>query len=263
MTLIIGIKCSDGLVLGADSGATLGSTVTGLRTIIQPVTKLEQIANKAIVGVSGPVGLGQLYANSVYKLHNSFRDSDGAEVCRKLRDEFRKDAEIALRMAAMAIQVLGSQAQAGALTTTLVALAANDGPQLIQFDCECSPEMATNDLPFVSIGSGQIIADPFLAFLKRIFWEKRPPSVSEGIFAVVWTLEHTIKTAWAGIAGPIRVGRLRMQGTQAEAQILTEPELVEHRINVTEIEKYIQKFPQEQRPTAEEPEPPQPPPSVS
>ena len=135
MTLIIGFKCSDGLVVGADSGATMGD-VSGLRTIMQPMTKLQLAADKAIVGVSGPVGLGQLYVDCVERIHNQFRDKDISWICRSLRDEFRKDAEIALHMAAMATQVLGTNARVGAITTTLVALAARDGPHLVQFDCE-------------------------------------------------------------------------------------------------------------------------------
>ena len=123
MTLIVGFKCSDGLVVGADSGATMGD-VSGLRTIMQPMTKIQIVADKAIVGVSGPVGLGQLYVDCISRIHNEFRTLDVSAICRKARDEFRKDAEIAMRMAAMAAQVLGASARAGAITTTLVALAA-------------------------------------------------------------------------------------------------------------------------------------------
>jgi len=259
MTLIIGVKCSDGLVVGADSGATMGDYVSGLRTVMQPMTKLDVVGGRAIVGVSGPVGLGQLHVDSVSRIHNDFRNLGAPEVCRRLRDEFRKDAEIALHMAAMATKVLGAQARIGAVTTTLVALATKSGLHLIQFDCECCPEMATNDLPFVSIGSGQLIADPFLAFLRRIFWKDRLPSVSDGIFAVVWTLEHAIATAPAGIAGPITLGVLTLEGTQSRARLLTDDELREHHQHIGQAENHVREFKQEQRPRATEPEPPQPP----
>ncbi|TES84287.1 MAG: hypothetical protein E3J92_01655 [Dehalococcoidia bacterium] len=259
MTLIIGAKCSDGLVMGADSGATMGDYVSGLHTVMQPMTKLEIVGDKAIVGVSGPVGLGQLYCDRVNRIHNEFRDLDGPTVCRKLRDEFRKDAEIALRMAAIASQALGSQARVGAVTTTLVALAAKNEPHLIQLDSECLPEMATADLPFVSIGSGQLIADPFLAFLKRLYWKEHPPSVSDGIFAVTWTLEHAIKTAPAGIIGPITLGILTIEGTQPKARLLKETELKEHRQVVGQAENHVQKIREELLPGAKEPEPPHPP----
>ncbi len=259
MTLIIGFKCSDGLVVGADSGATMGDYASGLRTIMQPMTKLQLVADKAIVGVSGPVGLGQLYKDCVDRIYNEFRTLDISAICRKLREEFRKDAEIALHMAAMATQVLGTNARVGALTTTLVALAAKEGPYLVQFDCECCPEVITGDLPFVSIGSGQIIADPFLAFLKRVFWKKRLPSVSEGIFAVNWTLEHSIDTAPGGIARPITLGELKMEGTQPKARLLSEGELQESKVMRTQAEAHVKKFEQELRPRGGEAEPPQPP----
>jgi 20S proteasome alpha/beta subunit len=257
MTLIIGFKCSDGLVVGADSGATLGD-VSGLRTIMQPMTKIQIVAEKAIVGVSGPVGLGQLYVDCVDRLHNEFRTLDISAICRKLRDEFRKDAEIAMRMASMAIQVLGANARTGAITTTLVALAAREGPHLVQFDCECCPEVTTKGLPFVSIGSGQVIADPFLAFLKRIFWEGRMPTVSEGTFAVVWTLEHALKTAPGGIAPPIDIGVLQMEGTQPRARLLSTDELKEHLVMRTQAEAHVKKFEELLRPTGKESEPPHP-----
>lgn len=258
MTLIIGFKCSDGIVVGADSGATMGD-ISGLHTIMQPMSKLQLVSDKALLGVSGPVGLGQLYFDCVNRTHNEFRSLDIATICRKLRDKFREDAEIALRMAAMAAQVLGASARAGAITTTLVALAARDGPHLVQFDCECCPEVATNELPFVSIGSGQLIADPFLAFLKRIFWKDRLPSVSDGIFAVVWTLEHALDTAPGGIAPPIDIGVLQMEGSQPKARLLSEVELQEHREMRTQAEAHIKKFEELLRPTGEESEPPQPP----
>lgn len=258
MTLIIGIKCSDGLVLGADGAATLGD-VTGLITVLQPVAKLKIVKEKAIVAVSGPVGLSQLYVDSIDKLCNSFRDCDGPTLCRKIRDEFRKDAEIALHMAALARQVIGNPAQIGAVTQTLVALAAKDGKQLIQFDCECNPEMATEDLFFTSIGSGQPIADPFLAFIRRVFWDKGLPSLADGIFAVVWTLHHAINTAPGGIAEPIELAILKIDGTQAEAKKLTDGELKEHRQHIDEAERYIKKFKEQERPTATEPQPPNPP----
>lgn len=256
MTLIIGVKCSDGIVMGADSGATLGD-ITGLKTIMQPTTKLNVIAGKAIVGTSGPIGLGQLYADRVNRVHNEIRDLGSAEVCRRLRDEFRQDAEIAFRMCAMARQVLGPQAGVGAIATTLVALAAKDGAHLIQFDAECCPEIATEGLPFVSIGSGQIIADPFLAFLRRIFWKDRLPSISEGSFAVVWALNHAIKTSPGGIAEPIELAVLTVRGTQAIARKVPREEWQDHLENVTEAEKFIRSFPEQQRPSGREPEPPQ------
>lgn len=67
MTVVIGLKCSQGIILGSDGAATLGSM--GLRTIVQPTTKLSLIENKAIFGFSGQVGLSQLFYDRAWTGH--------------------------------------------------------------------------------------------------------------------------------------------------------------------------------------------------
>ena len=66
LTLIVGIKCTDGVVLGADGAATLG--VMGTPTVRQAVKKLTIIDRQVVVGVSGPVGLAQRFTNEVEAL---------------------------------------------------------------------------------------------------------------------------------------------------------------------------------------------------
>lgn len=61
MTLIVGIKCADGVVMGADGAATLGNPVVGQATVTQPVSKLHIVDNRILMGGSGAVGLSQLY----------------------------------------------------------------------------------------------------------------------------------------------------------------------------------------------------------
>ena len=73
-----------------------------------------------------------------------------------------------------------------------------------------------------------------------------------------WTLEHAIKTAPAGVAEPITLGVLTMEGAQPRARLLTDDELREHRQNIGQAENHVREFKQEQRPRATEPEPPQP-----
>jgi 20S proteasome alpha/beta subunit len=66
MTLIIGIKCEDGIVLGSDGVATFGAM--GQRTIRQSLTKLNILEDCIAVGVSGPVGLGQSISGEIQNL---------------------------------------------------------------------------------------------------------------------------------------------------------------------------------------------------
>ena len=185
MTLIVGLKCEDGIVLGADSAATLGD-VTGLTTVLQPVSKLHIVRNQAVLGVSGPVGIGQMYLDRLGGVVPRIRDQNPVTAARMLRDAFLEDAQVALKVTAMAQQVVGAATAGRAvLHSTVVAVAPNRRPELIQFDYLCSPEIATNDLPFVTIGSGKNLADPFLAFIRQIFWPTRLPTLAEGRFAVM------------------------------------------------------------------------------
>lgn len=241
--------------MGADGAATLGN-VAGLRTVLQPMAKLSIVRQQVIVGVSGPVGLGQLYVDRVDHLWDSIREEFISEVCRKLRSAFLQDAQVALQVASLARQVIGQIAQESAFTQTLVALAPRRSPQLVQFDYQCSPEVATDDLPFVAIGSGQGIADPFLAFLRRVFWKDTLPSLSGGIFAVMWTLLHAIETALGGISRPIQIATLSVKDTQPSAAFLSEAELKEHEVARSEAEDHLRNFRTEQQPTGAEAEPP-------
>lgn len=62
--------------------------------------------------------------------------------------------------------------------TLIVAIQCKDGavlalplmrePCLFQFDQQGAPEEAEDDLPFVSIASGQAIAEPFFTFIRRV-----------------------------------------------------------------------------------------------
>jgi hypothetical protein len=100
-------------------------------------------------------------------------------------------------------------------------------------------------LPFVSVGSGQSTADPFLAFIRDIFWPKRMPSLNDGIFATVWTLMHTIRTSPGGVGGRVQIVTLSKNDDRWKARELPSAELGEH-------QQMIQAMGEGMRKTAEE-----------
>ena len=59
MTLIVGILCGDGVVVGADRAAT--SAYQGRPVIEQPTRKISIIDDNIILATSGEVGLGQRF----------------------------------------------------------------------------------------------------------------------------------------------------------------------------------------------------------
>ena len=242
MTLIIGIKCRDGVVMGADSAATF-ATSTGQSTIIQSVTKLVNPAGPIIAGTSGPIGLGQLFADDIGKLwqDNKLRMGVSREDgMRLVRDAVAPDVQKVLQSAAAAAPSIGQNIAAQTvLSTTLVALPVGGNAELFLCDHAGNPEAAI-DLPYFTIGSGQIQADPFLAFIRRVFWPTGLPRISEARLAVVWALEHCISIHPGGVAAPIQLATLsKGSGNQFTAKILNEAEIDSHHEQIVEVEAYL------------------------
>lgn len=83
MTILVGIKCKDGIIIGSDSSATFSAGQ--ISTIEQTTKKIEILHNKIIVAGTGQIGLGQRYCDLVDRGYtdkkftgkNGIRYSDG------------------------------------------------------------------------------------------------------------------------------------------------------------------------------------------
>lgn len=250
MTLIIGIKCENSIVLAADGAATL-ATSAGILTIRQSIKKLEIISGKAILGVSGQVGTGQLYREELQNMINAKKVTSKpiGQAMSTIRDNFRNQVEGNLKLA----DSLGIKETV--YCNAVIAMPVSGKPRLIQFDHLCQPEEATDQLPFISIGSGQGLADPFLAFLRRVFWPTGLPSLAQGSLAAVWTLQHCIEIAPAYVRDPIQVAVLEKSGDSFKARELNDDELDEHSEAATNAEIYLSKIPGTGTPTPDIPQP--------
>jgi hypothetical protein len=238
MTLIVGIRCRDGVVIAADSAATLGSA--GVMTISQPTQKLNIIDDRIIVACAGSVGMAQRLVQEIDRLWraNSFSgtkcstDVDaGLLISQSMRPHLIAEATVAqqLRIAPPAVTAVVSMAVAKKLT--LIELADNGAPEIIP-----------TTVPFVSIGSGKPLADPFLGFLRRIFWPHTEPTLSEGTLAAVWTLDQCIRTSYAFLAQPVHIAEIHGDGGSFKARILSQEELEEPREFIRVAEDRLAKF---------------------
>jgi 20S proteasome alpha/beta subunit len=258
MTLIIGIKCSDGVVMAADGAATLGAL--GQPTVRQPVRKLVAIDKEIIVGVSGHAGLGQRITGVMEDLWHGNRLGGGKrsfEVMTIIRQAIGQHIVMEMQFATEVSKLLGQGlASPSAISFALMALPVDEQLRLYQFGCAGEPEEATENLPFFAIGSGQTRADPFLAFIRQVFWKNSPPTISQGIFATVWSLVHAIRTDPGGVAEPIQLMTLT-RGTKGRSIVkdFDDAELEEHRQAVKEAEDHVSRFPLglAPRPTPEPP----------
>lgn len=231
MTAIVGILCKDGIVVGTDSSATFSNA--GLRTIEQPVKKLDVIESQIIVAGTGQVGMGQRFCGIVKTTYDEkiFSQKPHLDVGRILSKKAISDF----------VETGAKQGAYGAL----VAYSHGNQFYLCEFAvADFQPEFKTNSMFFVSMGCGQSITDPFLGLMRRIFWKDGAPGVTDAIFIATWTLRHAIDLNPGGINEPIQMAVIR-QGkgdSRFSAQLLSNSDLLEHNNNVDDAEKYLSQY---------------------
>jgi hypothetical protein len=149
----------------------------------------------------------------------------------------------------------------------LVALSCQNRFHLCEFAlADFQPEMKTADTWFVSMGSGQMITDPFFGLLRRTLFRHAQPTLPEGGLAAYWALHNAIDLNTGGINGPIQLAILEHPVADApfKARLLGEDELAEHAGAIKSMEDYLAAYRQQLAPQAAGTEaPPEPPPSGS
>jgi 20S proteasome alpha/beta subunit len=244
MTLIVGVLCADGCVIAADSAATYG-TPANSQTIAQQTQKIQLIEKSGLIAVSGAIGLAQRFHNDVDRMWTT-GEFKGTKVANavdagvRISEAFKKHIFSEMQIAQHTARL--GYSSAGGIASAIVALPIAGRHCLIQFDVNGGPEVATQNLPFVSIGIGQPTADPFLAFLRKVFWKKSEPTLLDGVFAALWTVEHAIDFAPGGIAGPVHVAVLEKAKNGYSARFLSDNELAEHKQHVGEAEDALEHF---------------------
>ena len=224
MTAVVGILCSDGIVIGTDSSATMvaGGTV---RTIEHSTEKLCVLHDQIIIAGTGSVGHGQRFESI---MDNAWKE--------KLFTGRHEPIDICTKISQATLQNFLTTHTDVNTYGALVAFANGKGkkPVLCEFEInKFQPELKTERIYWCSMGSTQGITDPFLAFISDILWSNNQPTVHQAVLAVTWTLDHAIKVNPGGVNGPARIAVLEYTGTQYKARLVTEGDLEEHRNVIT------------------------------
>ena len=240
MTLIVGILCKDGVVLASDSAATFGSAVQP--TIgQQEMRKLRRLNDPILYTNTGAIGISQLIADKLKSLWEAktFSNYQSPEtVMDKIGKEIVQLVGPYLQTANLQRPLVGDASSS--LCKSLVAMPVNQKPCLFNFDYNGAPERSTPDLPFIALGSGQPIADPFLAFLHRLLWRDREPTLAEGRLAAVWTIEHVRRTNPGGVGGSVQLATLASStGKMPTVSEVSEEGIQEHLQRVTSAEQSL------------------------
>ena len=130
----------------------------------------------------------------------------------------------------------------------LVAMPCKNKPTLIEFPvADSHAEVKTDTLWYASMGSGQIVADPLLGFVRATFWENdAPPSRQEGIFAATMVLKLGCKMAPYGVSEPIQMAVLERASSARNADLVvrsvTDDELAGHVQNVDNALEHFREY---------------------
>lgn len=223
MTSIVGIRCTDGVVIGADSAASFSD---GRFSTIEQLTdqKIKIIGGSVIIAGTGYVGHMQRFSAVVDDLwsKNAFAGKTDMAIAQKLSSDGLKEFDLTHTAQNVAF-------------TALVAYPAKDQPTLCELpggvEIRFQPEIKRlDDFWFASWGSGRGITDPFLALFRNIFWSGGAPTLQGGIFTTLWALKHACEVNPGGIKEPIHIAVLDRDPTNKgrwRARKLDEAELKE------------------------------------
>jgi len=236
LTILVGILCDGGVVVGTDSSATFGPAHAP--TIEQPIDKLHVLDDNMIVASSGHVGHGQRFVEQVRSLRSANQlKMAPLEIGKKISHVTINDLGETLPNVAQLIQ------QRQLPFCALMAFVYKKRPYLIEFEPGTfQPEIKDKNLWYVSLGSGAAIADPFLGLLRNSVLADGPPDLATGKFAVYWTLHHTCEVNPGGVKEPINIAVL--ETSSSTARKLSKDELDSHREMVEETYRRLAKTPQ-------------------
>jgi hypothetical protein len=239
VTIIVGVKCTDGVVIGADSMATSSA---GPHRLIQIISndKINIVGGKIIIACTGSVGLSQRFHGVVKAAWDPPKKLFQKPMAECLREVARATLQDFDQTGVPRLPPQQGGLQFGALMGVVL-----DGTsQLIEFgSLDFQPEIRKDNLHFVSMGSGQVLADPFLAFVSRVLWGGQPPDDRMGSFGLYWVLSHTIQYAPGGVGRPIKIAVLKRGKGDWTARSVEGDDLQEPEQHVAEIERLIAEYP--------------------
>ena len=222
MTVIMGLLCNDGIVIGSDSAVTFSNS--NLSTIEQECKKIDVIHKKVILAGTGQVGLCQRFALIIerYWLREDLDVKHNIDIGKDLSYTYNKLGKFG----------------------AIVAFHHKNDFHLCEFGLnDFQPEFKNSKIWYVSMGIGQNIADPLLGIIKHFFMKEGIPNLQQGIFYLLWALEHTIKLSPTGIKGPSQIATLsRLEDNNIETRILKVEELSEHHENIEGLDKHILEY---------------------
>lgn len=212
MTVVLGLLCEGGAILGADSAAT--STTASIPLCESAVTKIALLGGgDAALACSGSLDAAQSVADALGRLsvNNSTTEATLAEDIRKqLRSLMRPTIELAAAgrsswphpdwLQDMARQTVGS----GVYLRALKGQGKAWRPCVVGWEGLQVEYCEASGVYYQSCGSGSLFSHPTMSVLKRRLFSNKLPTIPAGTLAVYYTLREVIESrAGGGVGGPL------------------------------------------------------------
>ena len=284
MTVIIGILCDDGVVIGADSAMAAGRA--GRYTIEWQdggALKIETHEPDMITAVTGAFGLGQRFNDQLLTTMRALKEpllaptlANGQQITTPVQQSLLGRSPLNKipinSMSAVEIGRVISQTTINDFQRTqstlqtgtpdgwglgaLFAFVHNDQPHLIDFDpARFHPELKGMPDPkrgdqdriwrCVSMGAGQQLADAFLAHAYQLLFGKGRPTVDRAKLAVAWTIKHVKNYNLGLVGGETRLAILEKKNGKWVSHHEDPGQSLQQ---VKELEEYIAAFRRERAP---------------
>lgn len=235
MTLIIGVRCNEGIVIGADSMVTVGSNFSNIQ---MSSDKIHLFGESGIAAFAGDVGLGQIVLDYL-------DEQWPALALAKSKNETKDILAQAIGSALVSYHNLsGNLGGQLHIPDLMVALPVLNMPTLSLFARAIPAAEAREGMYFLTAGSGAHLANSFLKFLEKIFWQgKSPTTIGEGVFSALWTLNHVIEVnAVLGVGGSPAIAVLENTEQGWNARLLHSEEIEVHQELIDEVEESLGRF---------------------
>jgi hypothetical protein len=212
MTLIVGIRCSDGVILGSDSAVTFtdpsGSPTT--RTLIEG--KIKIVTPQLMMAGTGIVAMSQAVEHRVGELARGGRELR--------RSDARKFGNL------LSQKVIDLFKGTGALEFNpsyglLVAASCKDGPTLLSAVSNEAYQttVVDDELPYSALGSGQPVAEALLGHWSSLMWPSGMPDLKMARLAMALTLKEGCRLSAYGVSEPIHIAELSSAEESSKSDI--------------------------------------------
>lgn len=211
MTLVIGVLCTDGIVVGADSRATY-ALPSGEKTVEQDMdSKINIVDDKMVCAFSGSNGMGQDVLDSLTKTWGKIQRRSLENIKSEMTNTIASIVKDYAQRRNVAAMAFGSDPESMRSAQFVVGLVSQNRPALLHFNARGDCEEVHRGLSFIAIGSGQPFADPFVSFVKRVAWfNGKPETIRQGIVGVLWSIQYVTEVnPGEGVGGPESIGVLR------------------------------------------------------